>query len=420
MDQYDSLLKGWIFGSVSENVLGAVVDLISAKDVWDKLKSFYDATVSPQQDPAATKLEAKTETKDIDVGTSDAKPNVKDTITIDVQTNDNDTETKTEGINKDELEELHRVTVKGHWYQAESILRKNKEAMRVAIRNDGSTILHIAVGIGQNDFVKNLLSYINDDEEYVLEKRSSDGSTALHIAAIVGNRYAAHLLVEKNKDLLRIKDHKGEEPLHKAYQNMHLGTIGYLFKATDDGAKSKSQSFSLGDTVHPDPGVDVGVDLLVNAIFAKEYSLASELIENFPKFAVKNDGVLMAIAKTFPSGLEYGETLIYPSLSNFWESICTVAIMVMSAFVYIPAIIYESIWGDPSEDFIIEIALVPLVIAVFVCYTIYFLILMVCFLFLVPYFALWKAASKLVAPIKHIEKKKKEWEEAEKVLSMIT
>ncbi|GJY81709.1 hypothetical protein Tco_0494460 [Tanacetum coccineum] len=49
MDQYDSLLKGWIFGSASENVLGAVVDLASAKDVWDKLKSFYDVTVSHQQ-----------------------------------------------------------------------------------------------------------------------------------------------------------------------------------------------------------------------------------------------------------------------------------------------------------------------------------------------------------------------------------
>ncbi|GKC22922.1 hypothetical protein Tco_1025072 [Tanacetum coccineum] len=49
MRQYDSLLKGWIFGSASENVLGAVVDLDSAKDVWDKLKSFYDASVSHQE-----------------------------------------------------------------------------------------------------------------------------------------------------------------------------------------------------------------------------------------------------------------------------------------------------------------------------------------------------------------------------------
>ncbi|GKF40872.1 hypothetical protein Tco_0124214 [Tanacetum coccineum] len=49
MDQYDSLLVGWIFGSASENVLDAVVNLASAKDVWDQLKSFYDTTVSHQQ-----------------------------------------------------------------------------------------------------------------------------------------------------------------------------------------------------------------------------------------------------------------------------------------------------------------------------------------------------------------------------------
>ncbi|GKG28078.1 hypothetical protein Tco_0406405 [Tanacetum coccineum] len=49
MDQYDSLLKGWIFGSASENVLGTVIDLDSAKDVWNRLKSFYDASMSREQ-----------------------------------------------------------------------------------------------------------------------------------------------------------------------------------------------------------------------------------------------------------------------------------------------------------------------------------------------------------------------------------
>lgn len=40
--QYNSLVKGWIFGSISEELLGTVVDLGSAKEVWEKLKSFYD------------------------------------------------------------------------------------------------------------------------------------------------------------------------------------------------------------------------------------------------------------------------------------------------------------------------------------------------------------------------------------------
>ncbi|MFS7966276.1 putative PGG domain-containing protein [Helianthus anomalus] len=41
--------------------------------------------------------------------------------------------------------------------------------------------------------------------------------------------------------------------------------------------------------------------------------LAIELMEKFPVFASKRDDVLVAIAKTFPSGLENWETLVYPS-----------------------------------------------------------------------------------------------------------
>ncbi|KAL4564138.1 hypothetical protein LXL04_028190 [Taraxacum kok-saghyz] len=404
MDQYDSLLKGWIFGSVTENVLAAVVDLVSAKDVWDNLKSFYDATISSQQDPAGTKQEAKLETKDIDGITAETKPDVKDTITIDV----NETETKTEGLDKVDLEYLLRFTLTGNFDLAKSILKMYKDTARVAIRDDGSTILHLAVALGHKYFLNDLVSYIKD-EDYVLEKRSSDGSTALHIAAIVGNRYAAHLLVEKNKELLQIKDHKGRQPLHKAYENMHLDTIAYLFKASDDG--------NLGDTAHPDPGVELGVDLVINAIFAKEYSLASELIEKFPQFAVKNEGVLMAIAKSFPSGLDYGETLVYPSLSKLWETMFTVAELVMISCCYTPVFICKCIWGDNPS--VMDILFAIMAIPNFVFYSIYLVILMVCFLFFIPYFALWKAASKLVGPIKHIEKKKKEREEGEKVLRLV-
>ncbi|KAL4564147.1 hypothetical protein LXL04_028199 [Taraxacum kok-saghyz] len=379
MDQYDSLLKGWIFGSVTENVLAAVVDLLSAKDVWDNLKSFYDAPISSQQDPAGTKQEAKLETKDIDGITAEAKPDVKDTITIDIVN-------ETEWLRKKKLKDLLRHTLNGDFYLAEPILKKYKDTARVALRDDGSTILHLAVASGHKDFVQELVSYIKD-EDYVLE-RSSDGSTALHIAAIVGNRYAAHLLVEKNKELLQIKDHKGRQPLHKAYENMHLDTIAYLFKASDDG--------NLGDTAHPDPGVELGVDLVINAIFAKEYSLASELIENFPQFAVKNEGVLMAIAKSFPSGLDYGETLVYPSFSNVWETMFDVANMAMFICCNTPVLLCDFIWGDNSpEDDDMDIITVIFGIPLFVFYSIYLVILMVCFLFLIPYFALWKAASKL-------------------------
>uniref|UniRef100_A0A251TS45 Putative NB-ARC n=1 Tax=Helianthus annuus TaxID=4232 RepID=A0A251TS45_HELAN len=44
MRQYDSLVRGWIFGSVTDDVLVDVIHLDSAKAAWDKLKSIHDPT----------------------------------------------------------------------------------------------------------------------------------------------------------------------------------------------------------------------------------------------------------------------------------------------------------------------------------------------------------------------------------------
>ncbi|GKC66602.1 ankyrin repeat-containing domain, PGG domain protein [Tanacetum coccineum] len=73
---------------------------------------------------------------------------------------------------------------------------------------------------------------------------------------------------------------------------------------------------AAGASVHPhlNPGVEIGVDLLVNVISEKQY----KLIEKFPKFASKNDNVLMAIAKTFPSR-DYAYAPY--SWKDYWEDI---------------------------------------------------------------------------------------------------
>lgn len=47
--------------------------------------------------------------------------------------------------------------------------------------------------------------------------------------------------------------------------------------------------------------------------------LTKELIKRYPEFVVEDDDVLMAIAKTFPSGLDYLETFIYPSKFVLFE-----------------------------------------------------------------------------------------------------
>ena len=40
-DQYDNLLKGWIFGSISEDILKDVADIETAIEVWRRIKKNY-------------------------------------------------------------------------------------------------------------------------------------------------------------------------------------------------------------------------------------------------------------------------------------------------------------------------------------------------------------------------------------------
>ncbi|GKC36891.1 ankyrin repeat-containing protein [Tanacetum coccineum] len=165
-------------------------------------------------------------------------------------------------------------------------------------------MLHIAVGIGKNDFIRKLLNFIEDAKQ--IEKQNADGCTAMHIAAIVGNKHAAELLVKKRKDLLGISDHKAFVPLLSAYYNMQLTTFVYLLEAND----TKQQPLLLGLNIGS--GVQTGVNLLITAIYTKQYDLASRLVDIYPELATNDDQVLTAIAKSFPSELEFGEALIYP------------------------------------------------------------------------------------------------------------
>ncbi|KAJ0886658.1 putative ankyrin repeat-containing domain-containing protein [Helianthus annuus] len=319
---------------------------------------------------------------------------------------------------------LRAATIKGDWSGVESILKENEGLTTEAISSDGSTILHIAVGIGHNDIVKNLIPYLSDEQ--VLKQRDSDGSTSLHIAAIVGNKDAACLLVKWNNKLLRIKDDNDAEPLQKAFENMHLDTILYLLKAVNENVDTELKP----DTAHPSD--EIAVDLLVNAISAKQYSLALDLVQNFPKAASKSDNVLMAIAKSFPSGLDHWQTLIYPSLKNIEDMLQFVASLIAGflLFPYVVAVFLialalnegyidegrkanECFRKRPGLVFAFSLLALPITMLISAILVICLLILIICFSFLLLYSLLWKGANILAfPPIKHMENKKKEWDEA--------
>ncbi|KAI3496058.1 hypothetical protein L1887_38408 [Cichorium endivia] len=201
--------------------------------------------------------------------------------------------------------------MEGKWWEVESILKNDKNAVGEVINTDGETLLHIAVGTGHKNFIRNLLEFIKDKE--ILKRRSLDGSTALHIAAITGNKYAAGLLIEKEKSLIDIRNREGTLPYVVAYFNNHFDTSVFLFKSTNP-KKGQGLRRDLTDR-----------NLLLDVISTRQYDLALQLFKAYNEdLAVKDDAeVLMTLARNFPTGLSYWEKLIYPSLSDIQRRICS-------------------------------------------------------------------------------------------------
>ncbi|GKC84262.1 putative ribonuclease H-like domain-containing protein, partial [Tanacetum coccineum] len=112
---------------------------------------------------------------------------------------------------------LLETTMNGDWTGADSILKEDNNLVREAISSDDSTILHIAVGIGNNEFVKNLFSYISAEDVVATRK---DGSTALHIAAIACQKGKQHKASCKSKT-----ENSISLPLHL----LHMDLFGPTF-----------------------------------------------------------------------------------------------------------------------------------------------------------------------------------------------
>ncbi|KAL4564152.1 hypothetical protein LXL04_028204 [Taraxacum kok-saghyz] len=367
MDQYDSLLRSWIFDSVSQDALLKVNKLSSTKAVWEKLKSIYGPTIGSEIDHDKLKT---SETKDFITRRND---------------------------------KLRRATMEGQWWEVETILKNDTNAAGDVINNDGETLLHIAVGTGHKYFVRKLLKVIEDKE--ILKRRSLDGSTALHIAAITGNKYAAGLLIEKERSLISIRNREGTLPYVVAYFNNHFDTSVFLFKATNLNPKTQSKVNGLRKDL-------TDRNLLLDVISTKQYDLALQLLEAYQDLAVKDDAeVLMTLARNFPSGLGYCEAFIYPSLIDIRKRIVNKTSLLFTSVEFFRS----GVLTKPVEG----VLLVLVTTAILVYQLIIFPIWIVYLAFLILYLLLWKVSTKVVPPIKNIEKRKMEWEKAKEVLKLV-
>ncbi|KAD4179804.1 hypothetical protein E3N88_28395 [Mikania micrantha] len=285
-----------------------------------------------------------------------------------------------------------------------------EDIIKPTINIYGDTILHIAVGTFRNDLLNTISRHINDDDW--TEIKNLNGSTVLHIAAIAGNSNAAELLLKLNKKLLHIKDKEGKKPLEKAYENVHLDTTFILLSASDG-----------------DEDILTGINFLAQVILVKQYDMAKEIINKKSEYAVSNDKVLMAIAGAFPSGLDYMEAFFCPSL----EYICEKILNRTSFFFDILATLSSNLkvemistylscltkCEDLLQGICILFILVPGLTILWMFYLIILLLLMAYLPFFMSYCLLWKVAAIFVPGIKNIELKKKEYEDAKKVLELV-
>ncbi|XP_023729826.1 ankyrin repeat-containing protein ITN1 [Lactuca sativa] len=257
----DSLVKGWILGSLSKETLVYIVnrltgklhqDDFSAKDVWDELQTMYAPAVVP-------KLHV-----------------VEDTL------QDQDRVLA--------LQRLYHSTRHGIWHWVEEILWDGRVTVIDKITNNGNTALHVAVGTSKKlEFLEKLLEKIPENTQ-LMDLRNSDGSTPLHVAAIIGNTEAVGILVARNPELLLAKDKKDLTPLALALSNMHTDTARHLLQHinnTDDTQKDALFSGTTGD------------GLLVTVISSKDFHFARKLLKHYK--TLHSDAVLMSIAENFPS-----------------------------------------------------------------------------------------------------------------------
>ncbi|PWA82776.1 Ankyrin repeat-containing protein [Artemisia annua] len=337
-NRYDKLLKGWVLGSIDQEILPDHANSIcgTALGLYEDLQGLYD---SDKRRPIEEGMD--------------------DRMLMDVSPNDKES--------TEFMKELLNATMEGSWWKAKAILKNHENAATMVINNNDDTMLHLAVREGKNYFVNQLLNFIKDGSEIAI--RNSQGHTALHTAATVDNKQAAKLLVNKSNELLNVKTRVGNfVPLDLAYFFGHIKTFLYLLEV----ARDMPGLFPSGIRYR-----FLGVHgLLANATSTKQYNLALKLVEipELLALATKDDNALFALTTNFPPELGFWEALIYP----------------------FPVAVFS-------------------LIHLLICIIIFVLLLPLSMLY--PH--LWKGLVYAGLPIKHIEKRKRDYGEAIEVLKRI-
>ncbi|KAL9153951.1 hypothetical protein ABFS82_10G082100 [Erythranthe guttata] len=226
----DRLVKGWILGALSDEVVETAVNLNSARDVWLHLEKAF---VKPRGPPPQAAAEQE---KDWN-----------------------------------EYLPLYIAALRGDWVTAKEILDQDPNAVQARVSFTSETALHIAVGTGKSiPFVEKLVDMMPDESLALTDEL---GFNALHVAARTGNTAAAKILIHRLEDLLYMKSNYGFFPAHEAAKSAQRDTLLLLISHTKDDFEP-----------NPCAGAN-GVSLLNAIIDADFFDIALHLVGKYPHTA---------------------------------------------------------------------------------------------------------------------------------------
>lgn len=126
---------------------------------------------------------------------------------------------------------LYEASIKGDWIAAEAILRHDQaHLVKCSITDNCETMLHVAASTQNTFFVQNLVDMMQPDD---LKNQNSYGNTALCLAAITGNNNIARILVNKNQNLLTMRNASNIIPLYIAVLYGKRDMVDYLYNETN-------------------------------------------------------------------------------------------------------------------------------------------------------------------------------------------
>ncbi|QCD79933.1 ankyrin [Vigna unguiculata] len=202
--------------------------------------------------------------------------------------------------------------MKGQWREVLEAYKNNHRALEAKVTKAEDTVLHIAVYVGQTNFLTTLLENINQNVSLaILNIPNSKGNTPLHLAAELGNVDICNTIAKRDPNLIFCQNFEGETP---------------LFLAAIHG--SKDAFFCLHAHLQNkhdySPCIKTNGDTILHSTISNEYfGLALQIIRLYPNLAdaVNQDGysplhILALKPNCFRSStwMEFMDRMIYNCL----------------------------------------------------------------------------------------------------------